>query len=406
MHQVVIGLAHGLSQLTDGTEEYLFLAHEGESDWLQPYLAGPCRVLHLPRRPEPRAGRRLVRAARSRVTANAPAVRDAWRRLPARLFRPAVPQLSDGTIEGAGVDIMHFVSQGAFLTEVPSIYQPHDLQHLHLPQFFSPRDRASREQCYRAYCEQADLVVMMTAFGRDDIARHYGIPFGRIAVVPWAPVLDAYPAATRDNLEELRRAHGLPATFAYFPAQTWPHKNHLGLVRALALLKRRYGLQVPLVCSGSKNAFFPKIRREVRNLRLEDQVIFTGFVSPLEVRGLYQLARLLVFPTKFEGFGMPLFEAFCSGLPAACSDISPLSEQAGDAALLFDPDRPEQIADAIARLWTDDALRGELAERGRARVAQFTWERTARMFRAHYRRIAGLALTEEDEELLLAPPLL
>jgi glycosyltransferase involved in cell wall biosynthesis len=178
------------------------------------------------------------------------------------------------------------------------------------------------------------------------------------------------------------------------------------LLRALALLKQRYDLRIPLVCSGGENAFLPKIQREVRRLRLEDQVTFTGFVSSLEVRGLYQLAHMLVFPTKFEGWGMPLFEAFFSGLPAACSDISPLAEQAGDAALLFNPDQPTEMADAMARLWRDDALRARMIERGRGRVAPFTWERTARIFRAHYRRIAGRAPTEEDRELLEAPPLL
>jgi len=89
-----------------------------------------------------------------------------------------------------------------------------------------------------------------------------------------------------------------------------------------------------------------------------------------------------------------------SGAPVACSTVTSLPEQAGDAALLFDADRPEEMAGAIARLWTDPALRAQLAARGRERVAHFTWDRTARVFRAHYRRIAGRPLTDEDRESL------
>ena len=121
---------------------------------------------------------------------------------------------------------------------------------------------------------------------------------------------------------------------------------------------------------------------------------------------MYRLCRCVVIPTKFEAASGPLWEAFAAGVPAACSNVTSLPDQAGDAALLFDPCQPEEIAGAIHQLWRDEALRRSLVERGKRNVARFTWERTARIFRAHYRRIANRCLSEEDHTLLAAPPLL
>lgn len=399
VQQMVIGLAHGLSQLADGREEYLLLAREGEDEWLRPHVAGPCRLMSLPPRPAPRLWRRLARAARRRLNA-ARASHSLSRRFPAGLFPPYQLPWSDGTIERAGVDLMHFTLQGAFLTEVPSIYHPHDLQHLHLPQFFTPRERRDREIIYRTFCRQARMVAVSSAWTKRDVLEQYGLPEEKVRVVPLAPPLAAYPIPTERDLAVARAALTLPDAFLLYPAQTWPHKNHLGLLEALALLRRRDGIVAALVCCGQQNSFFPTIEHRARALGLGDQVRFTGFVSPLELQSLYRLCRAVVVPTKFEAGSFPMWESFLAGAPVACSTVTSLPEQAGDAALLFDPDRPEEMAGAIARLWTEPALRAQLAARGRERVAHFTWDRTVRIFRAHYRRLAGRPLTDEDQELL------
>ena len=124
----------------------------------------------------------------------------------------------------------------------------------------------------------------------------------------------------------------------------------------------------------------------------------------MDLKCLYRLARATVIPTKFEAASGPLWDSFIAGTPAACSTVTSLPEQAGDAALLFDPERPYEIAGAIAALWTDTELRTELRRRGAVNVQRFSWNRTARIFRAHYRRIASRPLAEADLELLRAPP--
>lgn len=400
---MVIGLAGALSKLDEDSEEYLFLVNPGDDEWLSPHIAGPCRVIEAG---GPPPGRSLVPRIRWQLEARLP-----WsRRWPPSTEGYSQEELqalgiSDGTIESAGVDLIHFLLTLGFLTEVPSIYNPHDLQHLHLPDFFTPEEVARRELTYRTYCERAELAVMMTSWGKRDLVEHFGLPPEKVAVVPWGSVLANYPVPTEADLEAVRERLGLPERFALLPAQTWPHKNHLALLEAVAILRNRHGLELTVVCAGKLNDHYERISERADELELGESVRFPGFVTPLELRSLYTLATALVFPSLFEGWGLPVSEAFWIGLPVACSRIPSLTDVAGDAALTFDPHDPGQIAGAIRRLWTDPPLRETLAARGRKRSAQFSFDETARLFRAHYRRIAGRPLSAEDRELLEAPPL-
>jgi glycosyltransferase involved in cell wall biosynthesis len=390
VEQVILGVASGLSKLDEGDEEYLFLAYPEHEDWLQPYLDGPCRFLHPRRGYFSRRARAAVRAAAERI----PRIGIRW------ALRP-----SDGTIERAGVDLVHFPFQDALLTEVPSIYQPHDLQHLHLPEMFSPWIRRRREAIYRAHCERAELVVTMTSWGKRDIVEHYGLPAEEVAVVPGGSVLGEYPVPTPEDLAEVRSRFSLPESFLIYPAQTWPHKNHRRLLEALARVKDESGVRVPLVCPGRKTEHYSELHGLVRELGLEELTWFPGFVEPLELRSLYEMAIALVFPSRFEGWGLPISEAFDAGVPVACSTATGLPDVVGDAALTFDPDDTKQIADEVLRLWRDPELRATLGERGKRRAEQFSFDHTARLFRAHYRRIGQRPLSEEDRILLASPPL-
>jgi glycosyltransferase involved in cell wall biosynthesis len=394
VEQVTIGLAEGLSRLDDGDEEYLFLTTPGEDDWIRGHLSGPCRVMPVREPPIGAARRYVLRRALSRL----PVIRPPLTPPPA----PNDLMTSDGTIEWADVDVIHFPCQMAFLTEVPSIYHPHDLQHLHMPELHPTRDIELRELWYRAFCEQASLVVMMTDWGRHDLIAHYGLAPEKVATISWGSVIEAYPEPTPADLAETRRELDLPDHFLLYPAQTWPHKNHERLLEALAQIRGRQGASVPLVCTGGQTGHYERLRERVGELGLAETVSFPGFVSPLRLRCLYEMARALVFPSRFEGWGMPVSEAFSAGVPVACSSATGLPEVAGDAALIFDPEEPDQIADCIWRLWTDSKLRGRLVERGHQRAAATSIHAAARVFRAHYRRIGGGKLTPDDRELLAA----
>lgn len=403
VESVVRGLASGLSRLEeDSPERYLFLAYDDSREWLKPAMGGPCVFLSAGARP-------LAVGARSRsrsfIKRSLPGLYNALKAAPflGQMHLPPVPR-SDGRIEKAGVEVIHFTSQGAFLTPVPSIYHPHDLQHVHLPQFFSPRQRAIREGAYRAFCDQATTVAVTSSWTRRDVIEHYGLAPEKVKVLPWAPIVTEYPVPTESDLREARERFGLPDRFVFYPAQTWPHKNHLALLEAIYILKTERGVRIPFVGSGFQNEFFRVLDGRTRQLGLAEQVIWAGFVSPLQLQCLYRLATSVVVPTKFEAASGPVWEAFASGAAVACSNVTSLPEQAGDAALIFDPDDPEAIARDIFRLWTDAELRSKLVERGHARVARLSWDRTARLFRTEYRRIAGRPQSREDLELANEDP--
>jgi glycosyltransferase involved in cell wall biosynthesis len=394
VQQIVIGLASGLSRLRDtSSEQYLFLTWRGQAGWLRPFVHNACKMVEI------RASR--LRAV-GRWMRNAVGATGALGVLPSSRVSVAA---ADRAVDALRADVIHFPTQRAFLTQTPSIYQPHDLQHVHLPQFFSDAARQTRDRVYRAYCAQAATVVVMSRWGRDDIVREYGLESSKVAVVPWAPMLAEYPVPDEATIDATKRKYRLPSRFAYFPAHTFPHKNHLGLLAALARLRDTSAIEVPVVCTGRRNEFYRLIRQRVRDLGLSDQVQFLGFVPPVDVNVLYRVCHAVLFPTLFEGWGLPLSEAFVAGAPIACSRVTCLPEQADGAALLFDPYSETAIARAAAEVWLDDDLRARLVARGRQVAARLSWDRTAEMFRAHYRKAAGRPLEPRDVDLLEAAPI-
>ncbi len=408
VQQVVMGLAHGLSRLEGDGEEYHFLVNREHSDWLVPHIAGSCRL--LPARPEPtwkRTARRVAPFALPAVQAARDFARA--RRAGDELVGGGTRMIpvSDGAIEAAGIHVMHFPKQDAFLTSVPSIFHPHDIQHVHYPQFFSEDVCRGRELSYSAFCRQASVVTVTSTWNRDDIAAHYGLPDAKMAVIHLAPALSAYDMPAEEEIDGIVRRLALPEAFVLYPAQTWAHKNHVRLVEALHAVRVEHGQTIPLVCTSTKNEFYDTIDRRIRDLGMTDSVLFTGFVSPKELRALYGRARCVVVPTLFEaagGFG-PITEAFLSGCPVACSNVTSLPDEVGDGALLFDPLSVEDMAASIWRLWVDQALRERLVAKGRDKVERYDWAKTARVFRAHYRRLGGFPLTDDDRHLMSLPPL-
>ncbi len=396
VESVILGLAHGLSRLEPGDEAYHFLTFAGPQPWLEPHLGGACRLLQSPQAVKRHSAlKAFERALRHRLRAWFPSKDRAVVKVPR----------SDGTLEAAGVDLVHFPLQSAFLTAVPSLYHPHDLQHVHLPELFTASEIHRRETLYRAFCGQAALVPVASEWVRRDLEAQFGLPPDKIPVVNLAPFNAAIAPLAPGRLETLARDLALPDGFIFYAAQTWPHKNHMALLEALALLRDRDGLRVPFVSSGRKGDYFPVLERRVRELGLVGQVHFLGFVNHEALQALYELCRCVVIPSRFEAASFPLWEAFQAGRPAACATTTSLPAQAAGAALLFPAEDVPALAEAIKQLWTDSALRAELVAKGTENVARFSWDRTARLFRAHYRRTAGRPLGAEDQQLLAAPPL-
>lgn len=399
IEQVVMGMASGVAKLTDGDEEYLFLTRPEQTAWLKPYIGANSRFLSTAEEHQP---------ASRKVLKKLPFLRSAWHNLSPFLFGTSSYQIpkSDGVIEKEGVDLMHFLLQSGFLTSLPTIYHPHDLQHLHLPQYFTPRERMGRNVLFKTLCKQARMVAVAASWGKSDLIRQYGLPEEKVQVVPLAPSNEHYAKPSAEDLLLTKEKFLLPEAFVFYPAQTFEHKNHLGLLDALVFLRDKRGLTIPFVSSGHLNVFYNTIQKHVIKNRLEEQVQFLDFVSPLELQCLYKLCRCVVIPTKFEAASFPIWDAFLAGVPVACSNVTSLPRQVGQDALMFNPEDTHAIAGVIEKLWTDQLLRNHLMRAGQENVTRFTWSRTARHFRAHYRRISGRVLSDEDRHLLQSPPLL
>ncbi len=381
VEQYCEGLARGLRDL-EGDDEWVFVAGPEHEALLRPYLGGPLTWVRVGT-----AGRARWRQVRSAMLQSRPG------QLAARVKHNVHPRdipTFDPDLH-AGCDVVHFPTQGYERTALPSLYQPWDLQHRWFPELFAPDVISRREHVYSEGCRSATFVVVASRFVRDDVVAAYGVDERRVAVVPpGVPLMVKPPSPDAE-----------PEPFALFPARAWPHKNHLRLMEAVAILHRR-GVRVRLSCPGGPRPHLDAVRDEVKRLGLEGSVHFPGYLSPAELAGLFARARMLIFPSLFEGFGFPVLEAFAAGLPVACSGTTSLPELAADAALLFDPMDAESIAGAFERLWADRELREQLRASGYERASLYGWDRLARSCRALYRSAAGEPLAEGDAQSLIA----
>lgn len=250
-----------------------------------------------------------------------------------------------------------------------------DLQHEYHPEFFPPAVLEERTRVFGEAIRRADHLIAISEYTRQTVIERHAVAPERIHTVHLAADPIFCPANRRglDTPKTLRK-YGLSAgDYLFFPANTWPHKNHRGLLEALAILRERYRLSPLLICTGATKEAHTTITDMVQRLGLARQVRFLGYCPLQDMPALYEGAVALVFPSFFEGFGIPLLEAMWCDCPIVCSNATSLPEIAGDAALLVDPYAPEQFAEAISRILTDTALRQTLIARGRQRVRQFSW---------------------------------
>lgn len=230
----------------------------------------------------------------------------------------------------------------------------------------------------RLGARRAGKILTLSEHSKRDIIRHYNVPENRIDVVPLAVDHSRFfPARDPADLAAFRQRYDLPADYLLYPANTWPHKNHVRLLEALAHLRDAERLSSPLVLTGARKRGDDELERTIARLGLQGQVRRLDYIPLADLACCYQAAKLMVFPSLHEGFGLPVLEAMACGCPVVCSSTTSLGEVAGNAAVVFNPTSTGSIAEAIGRVLTSPELRTRLRKLGLARAAQFTWERTA-----------------------------
>jgi glycosyltransferase involved in cell wall biosynthesis len=262
----------------------------------------------------------------------------------------------------AGVDLVHYPLTIALPPVEPSVVTVHDLQHLDLPHLFSRAERLFRGRTHERSARRAQAVVVPSQFVRRSVVERLGVPPERVHAVP-------------HGLDHARFTPGSERRegFLLYPGRPWPHKNHERLFEAFGLLRReRPDLELVLTGGGHEGRTVPA------GVRVK------GLVSGDELAALYRRAACLVFPSLYEGFGQPPLEAMACGCPVAASHAGAIPEAVGDAAALFDPEEPEDIAAVVAAVLESP---DRLVAAGLERAARFTWAETARRHEAVYRSI-------------------
>jgi len=239
----------------------------------------------------------------------------------------------------------------------------HDLQHVNHPEYFRWFDLPFWKLLLWSSAHRARRLIAVSEATRADLVRVYGVPAERIDVVLHG-VEPEFFALDRSRTEP----------YVLCVSTLHPHKNLDRLIRAYARRKREWRLTI----AGMRGFFAEDLDRLIAELGVGDSVRLTGWIPRQELLQLYARAQAFVYPSTFEGFGMPVLEAMAAGIPVACSDIAPLREVGGDAALFFDPLSEDAIASALDRITTDADLRARLTDAGPERARGFTWERAAR----------------------------
>lgn len=352
-----LGLLHGLAALRrEGRIAHQFVAYfDREPPADLPGMAGPGR---------PQVGWqvRVLQAAHARL----------W----ALVALPAAARAD-------GLDVLHVQYNGPRLRRPALVTTVHDVSFRLFPQWFPVRDRLLLDWGLRSTLDVAAAVLTGSECTREDLRSVYGVPPQRISVTPYAllpgfgPPTDAQAAAT------LAR-YGLARPYVLFVGVRQPRKNLPRAIRAFLAARRAHRLPHRLAIAGKPGWCAEETERAIADAG--EAAVTLGYVPDADLPALYAGADVFLFPSLYEGFGIPVLEAFACETPVITSKVSALPEVTGNAALLVDPTSEAEIAGAIAQLLSDAQLRARLIAAGRERLRLFDWRRTAELTVAAYER--------------------
>jgi glycosyltransferase involved in cell wall biosynthesis len=263
------------------------------------------------------------------------------------------------------------------VTPCKSVVTIHDCIHLRFPQYLPNRlGYAYARTALWIAAHRSNRIITVSEASKRDILEYFRVPPEKIDVIYNAFDERFGDPPPEEEVARIRERYQLDDPFVLYAGNIKPHKNVECLIDAFYALRRHGFDQVKLLIIGDEVSKYATLRHSVHRHKLHKHVRFFGFVPSQTLAILYRLAAVFVFPSLYEGFGLPPLEAMASGTPVITSNVSSLPEVVGDAALLIDPRDPEAIADAMRRVLTDAALREDLRTRGLARARHFSWDRS------------------------------
>jgi len=273
-----------------------------------------------------------------------------------------------------------------------------DIAFEHYPQFFSPYQRAWSKALIRRSAKKADHIVTVSEYSKKDLIETYGIRAEKVTVTYEGAGKECVPLDREKAKNEIARKYRIDGDFILYLGRLQARKNLMRLVNAYARV-REAGFTHRLVLAGQQDSFFQPVLARVQELKLENNVSFPGYVAAEDVPTFYNAAEVFVYPSLYEGFGLPLIEAMACGVPVITSRSSSLDEVAGDAAVLVDPLDELSIAEALKKVLNDSELRKRLGQAGLKRSQLFSFENAARQTFDVYERVLGVKTNRTTEDL-------
>ncbi len=287
------------------------------------------------------------------------------------------------------VDVLHVQYTAPPFCPAPVVTTIHDLAFEHLPETFTRRGKAQLRLTVRRTARQAAHILTVSEFSRQDILKTYGIPPDKVTVTHngCEAQFTSRPTSARET-ETIKQKFGITRDYLLAVGSLQPRKNLVRLLRAYAQLREQQpGFQLQLVIVGRQLWLYEEILREIRQQSFAADVIVTGYADDDDLPALYRSAVALVYPSLFEGFGLPPLEAMACGTPVITSDSSSLPEVVGEAALLVNPYEESDVAQAMWRITNDAALRAQLRQAGLQQAQRFTWAAAAAKTWAVYQAV-------------------
>jgi glycosyltransferase involved in cell wall biosynthesis len=304
--------------------------------------------------------------------------------------RSAIEAMISDQIDSLGLDLIHHPSTTIYpiSASTPCVLTFFDMQHEYYPQFFIQSELGRRSQTYKASVDKASLIIVPSRYTQKTLMEKYGTLEAKIKRIP-VGICDAFQPASPTEIARVRAKYSLPEQFVFYPANPWPHKNHARLMAAIRILKEHYGQPVNLVLSG-------RLLDEPRDATLlavaagvEAEVVDLGYVPLVDLPAFYSMASFMIFPSLFEGFGIPLVEAMACSCPIAAADATAIPECVNGAALLFNPFDAGAIAESMHRMLGDEELQRDLVRKGRQQLPRFSWECIVRRLVSVYEQVSS-----------------
>jgi len=286
-----------------------------------------------------------------------------------------------------GLDIFHYVDHSLSIISkpVPTVITVHDLAFFRHPEAYTMSRRVYKSLISRPSIRRANKIITVSEYTKQEVLELTGVDPGKVHVVHNGINDEFRLIQDREPVDRFIREHSLPPRYILFVGTLQPRKNVVGLIKSYALLMERKAVPHHLVICGEKGWIFDEIFMEVERSRLNDRVRFIESIPHEHLPYLYNGAELFVYPSLFEGFGLPLLEAMRCGVPVVASSTTSMPEVVGDAGVLIDPNDVEGFAQSMEEILCDGELAADLARRGLERSREFSWDKCARQTLDIYR---------------------